>query len=64
MEQKWIESKWRGFQIKWQLVVGRAKERGATEEELMKLKEIVPIFKKYNLHIGVIERNDRKEVEG
>lgn len=61
---KEIESKWRAFQIRWQTVVGRAKNRGATEEELLKLKEILPLFKKYNLYTNVVEEIDSKEVEG
>lgn len=52
--------RWRGFLVKWQLVVGRAKNRGATDEEIQKLCDIIPIMKKYNLYIGVIERNGTK----
>lgn len=63
MEQ---EAKWRAFLKRWQLIVGRAKHRNATKEELDTLCEALKIVKKYRLDLftNASEEELASEVEG
>ncbi len=64
MEKTATQKAWEAFVKKWQLVIGRAKRRGATEDEINLLCDTLQVFKKYSLHTGVFKKIDRKEDEG
>lgn len=66
MEPETKEKTWKNFVKRWQLYIGRAKHRGATDEEIDILCKTLKIFKEYrlDLHPGILAEESRKEDEG